>query len=79
MIDEENPSVETAATLFKVILSPERGNLSQVLCSKAYLKEYCYEYRDHFSAGILVAGWDPIKGGQVNQAYSSTEFLKNAV
>ncbi|CAG5095640.1 Oidioi.mRNA.OKI2018_I69.XSR.g14274.t1.cds [Oikopleura dioica] len=44
MIDEENPSVETAATLFK---------------------EYCYEYRDHFSAGILVAGWDPIKGGQV--------------
>merc|ERR1711915_94226 len=28
-------------------------------------KEYCYEYRDHFSAGILVAGWDEQNGGQV--------------
>jgi len=28
-------------------------------------KEYCYEYRDHFSAGILVAGWDEQEGGQV--------------
>lgn len=28
-------------------------------------KEMCYNYRDSLMAGILVAGWDKTKGGQV--------------
>lgn len=29
-------------------------------------KEICYNYRDMLMAGIIVAGWDKSKGGQVN-------------
>uniref|UniRef100_A0A670ZKD5 Proteasome 20S subunit beta 6 n=1 Tax=Pseudonaja textilis TaxID=8673 RepID=A0A670ZKD5_PSETE len=28
-------------------------------------KETCYRYREELTAGILVAGWDRLKGGQV--------------
>lgn len=28
-------------------------------------KEMCYRYREDLMAGILVAGWDPRRGGQV--------------
>ncbi len=28
-------------------------------------RSLCYDYRDDFSAGILVAGWDEVEGGQV--------------
>lgn len=28
-------------------------------------KEMCYRYREDLTAGILVAGWDRLKGGQV--------------
>ena len=28
-------------------------------------RQYCYQYRDSLTAGILVAGWDKYKGGQV--------------
>ncbi|CAB4055882.1 PSMB6 [Lepeophtheirus salmonis] len=32
----------------------------------AYMfKSICYEYRDSLTAGILIGGWDKIKGGQV--------------
>lgn len=31
----------------------------------AVFRELCYNYRDSLMAGILVAGWDKIKGGQV--------------
>ena len=29
-------------------------------------KEILYKYRDQLMAGIIVAGWDKINGGQVN-------------
>lgn len=29
-------------------------------------RELCYNYRDSLTAGILVAGWDKRKGGQVH-------------
>jgi len=28
-------------------------------------REMCYNYRDQLTAGIIVAGWDKEKGGQV--------------
>lgn len=32
-------------------------------------RELCYNYRDTLTAGIIVAGWDNQKGGQVNLKY----------
>lgn len=31
----------------------------------AVFRELCYSYRDSLMAGILVAGWDRRKGGQI--------------
>jgi hypothetical protein len=30
-------------------------------------RELCYNYRDSLSAGIIIAGWDKRKGGQVGR------------
>ena len=29
-------------------------------------KQLCYDYRDQLTAGIIVAGWDKVNGGQVS-------------
>ena len=42
------------------------GALPDVHKAAAIFKEYCYDYRDSLSAGIIVAGWDAKLGGQVN-------------
>nr|CAB3265226.1 proteasome subunit beta type-6-like [Phallusia mammillata] len=41
------------------------GELPSVRKAAAIFREYCYEYRDSLTAGIIVAGWDPKQGGQV--------------
>ena len=33
-------------------------------------KASCYRYREELSAGILVAGWDRRKGGQVPNSFT---------
>lgn len=33
----------------------------------AEIQNYCFNYRDQLLAGIIVAGWDKQKGGQVYQ------------
>lgn len=43
----------------------ELGELPLVETSAAVFRELCYSYRDSLMAGILVAGWDKRKGGQV--------------
>lgn len=35
-------------------------------------KDSCYRYREELTAGILVAGWDRRKGGQVGHTLSNT-------
>ena len=32
-------------------------------------RNLCYENRDSLSAGIIVAGWDKVKGGQVGMLH----------
>lgn len=32
-------------------------------------KDLCYNYRDSITAGIIVAGWDKHRGGQVSSGY----------
>ncbi|KAJ8668113.1 hypothetical protein QAD02_009776 [Eretmocerus hayati] len=43
----------------------ELGTEPRVETAASVFREMCYNYRDSLMAGILVAGWDPIKGGQV--------------
>lgn len=33
-------------------------------------QQSCYRYREELSAGIIVAGWDPRRGGQVGSLQS---------
>lgn len=43
----------------------ELGEQPLVETSANVFRELCYNYRDSLMAGILVAGWDRRKGGQV--------------
>lgn len=43
----------------------ETGEPALVHSAAAVFKDICYNYRDQMSAGIIVAGWDARKGGQV--------------
>ena len=41
------------------------GEEPQVKVAANVFRELCYQNRDSVSAGILVAGWDKVNGGQV--------------
>lgn len=43
----------------------ELGEPPLVETAAALFRELCYNYRDSLMAGILVAGWDKRKGGQI--------------
>lgn len=43
----------------------ELGEEPPVEVAAAVFQELCYNYRDSLMAGILVAGWDKKKGGQI--------------
>lgn len=43
----------------------ELGTQPLVETAANVFREMCYNYRDSLVAGILVAGWDARKGGQV--------------
>ena len=43
----------------------ELGQEPRVETAANVFRELCYNYRDSLMAGILVAGWDSLKGGQV--------------
>ena len=43
----------------------ELGVEPRVETAANLFKDICYNYRDSLLAGILVAGWDPLKGGQI--------------
>lgn len=43
----------------------ELGEEPRVEVAASLFRELCYNYRDSLMAGILVAGWDKYKGGQI--------------
>ncbi|KAL8601425.1 Proteasome subunit beta type-6 [Nucella lapillus] len=43
----------------------EMGEEPQVHTAANVFRELCYDHRDNLSAGIIVAGWDKMNGGQV--------------
>lgn len=47
------------------IFSLELGEEPLVESTAALFRELCYNYRDSLTAGIIVAGWDKVKGGQI--------------
>jgi len=47
------------------ILEVKLGEPPLVQIAANTFKEICYNYRDQLMAGIIVAGWDKTKGGQV--------------
>ena len=46
----------------------ESGKPSNVHTAAHLFKNISYQYRDQLTAGIIVAGWDAEKGGQVIQS-----------
>ncbi|XP_059485499.1 proteasome subunit beta type-6 [Neocloeon triangulifer] len=46
-------------------LSLEQGEPPLVETAANIFRQLCYDYRDQLTAGIIVAGWDSRKGGQV--------------
>eukprot|EP00992_Anisonema_acinus_P008103 TRINITY_DN4174_c0_g1_i1.p1 TRINITY_DN4174_c0_g1~~TRINITY_DN4174_c0_g1_i1.p1 ORF type:complete len:270 (+),score=54.73 TRINITY_DN4174_c0_g1_i1:52-861(+) len=45
--------------------SMEKGKLPLVKTAAKLFQQICYTYRHQLSAGIIVAGWDPLEGGKV--------------
>lgn len=45
----------------------QTGEEPLVAEAAAEIQNYCFNYRDQLLAGIIVAGWDKQKGGQVYQ------------
>lgn len=43
----------------------ELGQPPLVETAASLFRELCYNYRDSLTAGILIAGWDRRKGGQI--------------
>ena len=55
---------------FVFVFRIEMGEAGEVKVAANMFRGMCYEYREQFSAGIIVAGWDKRHGGQVRQAPS---------
>merc|ERR1719245_3030602 len=47
------------------VLEIETGQPPLVETAARLCRQFCYEYKDRFMAALIVAGWDPVKGGQV--------------
>jgi 20S proteasome subunit beta 1 len=40
------------------------------------MQTYCYKYKDQISAGVIVAGWDPVEGASVYSIPAGGSCLK---
>lgn len=58
----------------RVCFSIELDEPPLVQTAANLFKHMCYRYREELMAGIIVAGWDKRKGGQVKQHYPTVEF-----
>jgi 20S proteasome subunit beta 1 len=52
---------------YPLFASLEQGEPPLVETAANIFRQLCYDYRDQLTAGIIVAGWDKRKGGQVMQ------------
>jgi len=56
--------------------SLEQGEPPLVETAANIFRQLCYDYRDQLTAGIIVAGWDKRKGGQVKISYYLHKYRK---
>lgn len=54
---------------FVICSRMELGEEPRVRVAAHIFKDLCYNYRDSITAGIIVAGWDKHRGGQVGRGY----------
>lgn len=54
-----------SAHAFSLPHSVELEEPPRVRTAARLFQQTCYRYREELSAGIIVAGWDPRRGGQV--------------
>jgi 20S proteasome subunit beta 1 len=45
--------------------SIQTGRPVRVKSAAHLMQQFCYEHKDKISAGVIVAGWDPVDGGSV--------------
>jgi Proteasome subunit len=45
--------------------SIQTGRPVRVKSAAHLMQRWCYQYKDQISAGVIVAGWDPVDGGSV--------------
>ncbi|XP_029435962.1 LOW QUALITY PROTEIN: proteasome subunit beta type-6 [Rhinatrema bivittatum] len=61
----DTQAIADAVTYQLGLYSIELDELPLVHTAASLFKEMCYSYREDLMAGIIVAGWDKSKGGQV--------------
>ena len=54
----------------------ETGRAPLVKTAAHLMKNICYSNKDQLSAGVIVAGWDPVEGGQVYNVVMGGSCLK---
>lgn len=53
----------------------ELGEEPRVEVAATLFQDMCYNYRDSITAGIILAGYDPQKGGQVSLLLLSSQEI----
>ena len=61
----DTQAISDYVTYFMAGHKMEMGKAPKVQTAANVFRELCYTNKNMLMAGILVAGWDPIKGGQV--------------
>ena len=59
-----------------LMYSIQTGRPVRVKTAAHLMQQYCYEYKDMISAGVIVAGWDPVDGGSVYSIPSGGSCVK---
>jgi len=61
----DTQAIADMVTYYMDLHSVQKGGLPNVATAANVFKQICYGNRDGLSAGIICAGWDKEKGGQV--------------
>ena len=67
-----NVSVLSCSVSFSI----ETGREPLVKTAAHLMKNIVYSNKDQLSAGVIVAGWDPVEGGQVYNVVQGGSCLK---
>lgn len=69
--DKTTIKVNDCISFFRSI---ELGEPPLVETAANVFRELCYNYRDSLSAGVIIAGWDKRKGGQVGSKKATSTY-----